>query len=111
MLSVFSADGYLAYSPFLKPIIAGGVRCVAIDRVLEHRDPPAYAFLLQFARDSQLKRRSGRRKIWRPMPQRAVCSPVRKARLREPACPSLPQEGRRETAYAIALTAADRRLL
>ena len=26
MLSVFSDDGYLAYSPFLKPIMAGGVR-------------------------------------------------------------------------------------
>ena len=61
MLSVFSADGYLAYSPFLKPIIAGGVRCVAVDRVLENRDPAAYAFLLQFARDNQLQLRQGRK--------------------------------------------------
>ncbi len=61
MLSVFSDDGYLAYSPFLKPIMAGGVRCVAIDRELERRDPPAYAFLLQFARDNQLKMRPGRK--------------------------------------------------
>ena len=51
----------VAYSPFLKPIIAGGVRCVGFDRVLEHRDPPANAFLLQFARDNQLKRRPGRK--------------------------------------------------
>lgn len=61
MLSVFSEDGYLAYSPFLKPIMAGGVRCVAIDRELESRDPAAYAFLLQFARDNQLKMRPGRK--------------------------------------------------
>ncbi len=61
MLSVFSADGYLAYSPFLKPIMAGGVRCVAVDRVLENRDPTAFAFLLQFARDNQLKLRPGRK--------------------------------------------------
>lgn len=61
MLSVFSADGYLAYSPFLKPIIAGGVRCVAVDRTLESRDPAAYAFLLQFARDNRLQLRPGRR--------------------------------------------------
>ena len=61
MLSVFSAEGYLAYSPFLKPIIAGGVRCVAVDRVLETRDPAAYAFLLQFASDNKLKLRPGRK--------------------------------------------------
>jgi hypothetical protein len=61
MLSVFSDDGYLAYSPFLKPIMAGGVRCVAIDRELERRDPAAYTFLLQFARDNQLKMRPGRK--------------------------------------------------
>ncbi len=61
MLSVFNADGYLAYSPFLKPIIAGDINCVAVDRVLETRDPAAYAFLLQFARDNQLKLRPGRK--------------------------------------------------
>jgi hypothetical protein len=61
MLSVFSDDGYLAYSPFLKPIMAGGVRCVAIDRELERREPAAYTFLLQFARDNQLKMRPGRK--------------------------------------------------
>ena len=61
MLSVFSDDGYLAYSPFLKPIMSAGVRCVAIDRELERRDPAAYAFLLQFAHDNQLKMRPGRK--------------------------------------------------
>lgn len=59
MLSVFSASGYLAYPLFLKPIIAGGIHCVAVDRILESRDPPAFAFLLQFASDNQLKLRPG----------------------------------------------------
>ncbi len=61
MLSVFSDDSYIAYSPFLKPIMGGGVRCLAMDRELERRDPPAYAFLLQFARDNQLKMRPVRK--------------------------------------------------
>ncbi|MEY4598672.1 MAG: hypothetical protein RLZZ445_1469 [Pseudomonadota bacterium] len=34
MLSVLSDDGYLACSPFLKPIMTRGVRYVAIDREL-----------------------------------------------------------------------------
>lgn len=69
MLSVFSDDGYLDYSPFLKPLIAGGVRCVAIDRELERRDPAACALLLQFARDNRLQMRP-RRKARRLLPGR-----------------------------------------
>lgn len=61
MLSVFSPDGHLAYSPFLKPIFAGGLHCVAVDRTLEQRDPAAYAYLMQFAQDNQLKLRPGRK--------------------------------------------------
>lgn len=61
MLSVFSEDGYLAYSPFLKPIFAGGLHCVAVDRMLESRNPAAFEFLLQFARDNRLKLRPGRK--------------------------------------------------
>lgn len=70
MLSVFSEDGYLAYSPFLKPIFAGGIHCVAVDRVLESRNPAAFEFLLQFARDNRLKMRPGR-KARRPEDQLA----------------------------------------
>ena len=57
MSSVFSADGYAVYPPF-RALIAGGVRRVAVDRVLEKRDPAAYSFLLQLARDNQLKLRA-----------------------------------------------------
>lgn len=92
--------------------MAGGVRCVAIDRELERRDPPACAFLLQFARDNQLKMRPGRKAGRLPGRRRTVQSPIRKIRACGPATISLPSVGRPETDdYAIALTAADRRLL
>ncbi|MBY0265344.1 MAG: DUF3579 domain-containing protein [Burkholderiales bacterium] len=65
MLSVFSESGHLEYSPYLKPIFAGGNHCVAVDRALEALNPAAFAFLLQFAKDNRLKIRPGRR-IRRP---------------------------------------------
>jgi hypothetical protein len=61
MLSIFGEDGVLTYSPFLKPIFAGGIHCVAVDRMLESRNPAAFEFLLQFARDNRLKMRPGRK--------------------------------------------------
>jgi len=60
MLSVFSPQGYLAYSPYLKPIISAGIRCVAVDMQLRARDRVAFEYLLQFARDNDLKMRRGR---------------------------------------------------
>ncbi|MCC7487859.1 MAG: DUF3579 domain-containing protein [Burkholderiales bacterium] len=61
MMSVFGEDRQLSYSPFLKPIIAAGVRCVVVDVKLEETDPAAFRFLLEFARDNELKLRPGRR--------------------------------------------------
>jgi hypothetical protein len=61
MMSVFSADRHLSYSPYLKPIIAAGMRCVVVDVRLEELDPPAYRFLLEFAKDNELKLRPGRK--------------------------------------------------
>lgn len=63
MMSVFGEDRHLSYSPYLKPVVSSGVRCVVIDRELEQIDPPAYSFLLGFARDNELMLRPGRRKI------------------------------------------------
>ena len=39
MMSAFSEDRHLSYSPYLKPIIAAGVRCVVVDVKLEELDP------------------------------------------------------------------------
>lgn len=61
MMSVFGQDRHLSYSPFLKPIIAGGIRCVVVDLKLEGLDPDAFRFLLGFARDNELKLRPGRK--------------------------------------------------
>ena len=62
VMSAFSEDRYLSYSPYLKPIIAGGVRCVLVDVRLEEVDPAAFRFLLDFARDNELKVRPGRKR-------------------------------------------------
>jgi len=60
MMSVFGEDRHLSYSPYLKPIMAAGLRCVVVDRKLETLDPAAFAFLMSFARDNELKLRPGR---------------------------------------------------
>jgi len=62
MMSVFGEDRHLSYSPYLKPVVSHGVRCVVVDRELEQIDPAAYSFLLGFARDNELMLRPGRRK-------------------------------------------------
>ena len=61
MMSVFGEDSRLSYSPYLKPIMAGGIRCVVVDLRLEMLDPTAFSFLLAFARDNELKTRPGRK--------------------------------------------------
>ena len=61
MMSAFGEDRCLSYSPYLKPIIAAGVRCVVLDVRLEELDPQAFRFLLEFAKDNELKVRPGRR--------------------------------------------------
>ena len=60
MMSVFSEDRHLSYSPYLKPVIAGGLTCVVVDRKLEALDPAAFQFLMDFARDNELRTRPGR---------------------------------------------------
>jgi hypothetical protein len=65
VMSAFSDDRYLSYSPYLRPIITAGVRCVLVDVKLEEVDPAAFRFLLEFAKDNELKLRPGR-KLQRP---------------------------------------------
>ena len=65
MMSVFSEDRHLSYSPFLKPVMIAGLRCVVVDCKLEEMDPAAFRFLMGFARDNELKLRPGR-KVARP---------------------------------------------
>jgi hypothetical protein len=62
MVSVFGADRHLNYLPYLKPVIAAGMRCVVVDTRLETADPEAFRFLLDFVKDNTLKLRPGLRK-------------------------------------------------
>ena len=61
MMSVFSEERYLSYSPYLKPVISDGLSCVVVDRKLETLDPAAFQFLMEFAQDNELRTRPGRR--------------------------------------------------
>jgi hypothetical protein len=42
------------------PVSANGVRCVVVDTRLESIEPMAYRFLLNFAKDNELRVRDGR---------------------------------------------------
>lgn len=60
MMSVFGEDRHLSYSPYLKPILSDGITCVVVDCRLEHLDPAAFRFLMDFAQDNELSTRPGR---------------------------------------------------
>jgi hypothetical protein len=55
ILSVFGEDNRMSYSPYLRPMMVAGVRCVAVDRKLETLDPRVFAFLFAFAHDNNLR--------------------------------------------------------
>lgn len=62
-MSLFGDDQRISYSPYLKPILVNGIKCVVVDRKLEHSNAEAFAFLLSFARDNELQFRGGRHEI------------------------------------------------
>jgi hypothetical protein len=51
-----------AFSPYVKPVVSAGVKCVVVDLRLKEIEPMAYSFCVNFARDNHLKTRSGRLK-------------------------------------------------
>lgn len=64
-MSLFGEDQRISYSPYVKPIIAAGVKCVVIDRRLEQTNPEAFSFLMSFAHDNELQVREGRHEVRR----------------------------------------------
>jgi hypothetical protein len=60
VMSAFGGDHRMKYSPFVHPITWAGMRCVVVDRRLESIEPMAYRFLVNFARDNELRVRDGR---------------------------------------------------
>lgn len=60
VMAAFGGDHRMRYSPFVHPVTSDGVRCVVVDVRLEEVEPMAYRFLLNFAKDNELRTRDGR---------------------------------------------------
>ena len=60
VMAAFGGDHRMQYSPFVHPITVDGVRCVVVDRRLAMIEPMAYRFLVNFAKDNELRVREGR---------------------------------------------------
>jgi hypothetical protein len=60
LVSQFSRDRRIRYSPYVTPIVADGIKCVVIDMRLKTAKPEAFAFLMGFARENGLMLRIGR---------------------------------------------------
>ena len=52
--ATFGTDKKLVYSPYLKPKVMNGVRCLAVDMRLKDSSPEGFAQLMQFADENQL---------------------------------------------------------
>ena len=52
--ATFGEDRELKYSPYLKPRVVTGVRCLAVDMKLKVVNPEGYAQLMHFADENQL---------------------------------------------------------
>jgi hypothetical protein len=60
VLSAFGEDNRMQYSPYVHPVSSRGVRCVVVDTRLETIEPRAYRFLVNYAKDNELRTRPGR---------------------------------------------------
>jgi hypothetical protein len=47
-------DAHLGYSPYVRPMVVGGIKCVVVDERLKDVEPMAFNFVLNFARDNDL---------------------------------------------------------
>jgi hypothetical protein len=61
VMSCFNPDGNggrnarIAYSPYVRPTLVDGVRAVVVDARLRELEPLAFHFVLNFAKDNDLK--------------------------------------------------------
>lgn len=55
VMSAFGAERRMAYSPHVQPGTHDGYKCVFVNADLYETEPMAYAFLVNFAKDNQLK--------------------------------------------------------
>jgi hypothetical protein len=49
-----SGDPRFTYSPFVKPVIIAGIKCVVVDERLSDIEPKAMDFVKNFAKDNNL---------------------------------------------------------
>ena len=54
VMSTFGGDQQMRYSPYVRPVMLDGVRCVVVEPSLVTKEPRAYRFLLDFAKDNEL---------------------------------------------------------
>jgi len=47
-------NAFIGYSPYVRPLTLGDVRCVVVDERLQDIEPKALSFVLNFARDNDL---------------------------------------------------------
>ena len=52
--ATFGEDRKLKYSPYLKPRVVNGVRCLAVDLTLKVSNPAGYEQLMHFAEENNL---------------------------------------------------------
>lgn len=55
VMSAFGADHRMTYSPYVRPGSHHGEKCVFVDAHIHDVEPMAYHFLVNFARDNELK--------------------------------------------------------
>jgi hypothetical protein len=61
VMSIFGEDQRISYSPYVNPSVADGHKCVRVDTRLKALNPDAFAFLMGFARDNELRLHAPRR--------------------------------------------------
>ena len=59
--SIMGTDNRMHYSAHVQPVFRAGLRCVAIEKVLEAKSPSIYKFLMDFARENGLDVVEGRK--------------------------------------------------
>ena len=47
-------DAHIGYSPYVRPLVIGGVKCVLVDERLRDIERMAFDFVMGFARDNDL---------------------------------------------------------
>jgi hypothetical protein len=54
IMVTFGGNQQMRYSPYVRPVMMDGVRCVVVEPSLADIEPRAYRFLFDFARDNEL---------------------------------------------------------